>query len=196
MVTTSKPQYKVIGTRPVRPDGIDKVTGRANYGADTRLNGMLRGRVLRSPHGHANIKRINTAKAEALPGVKAVITAADFCPPGKTVADLPDLSTNVLAGTKALYRGHAVAAVAAINDLVAQQALDLIEVEYEVLPAVVNVREGMLPTAPILHPNMRTRTPTGPSENASNVVAHTVSAFGDADKAFEECEVIVEGEFS
>ena len=87
MVTTSKPKYKVIGTRPVRPDGIDKVTGRAAYGADIHLPGMLYGRVMRSPHAHAVIKSIDTSKALALPGVKAVVTAADFCAPGKTVAD-------------------------------------------------------------------------------------------------------------
>src|SRR5687767_12990100 len=102
----TKRAYKVIGTRPVRPDGVDKVTGRAQYGADIMLPGMLQGRVLRSPHAHANIKGIRTEKALALPGVKAVITAQDFVPEGKTLADLPDLSTNILAGLKALYRGH------------------------------------------------------------------------------------------
>ncbi len=196
MVTTSKPKYKVIGTRPVRPDGIDKVTGRAAYGADIHLPGMLYGRVLRSPHAHAVIKSIDTSKARALPGVRAVVTAADFCAPGKTVADLPDLATNVLAGKKALYRGHAVAAVAAINDHVAQEALGLIQVDYDVLPAVVNVREAMQPGAPILHEAMRTRTPTGPSEAASNVVAHSAVAFGDIEKGFAECDVVVEHEFS
>src|SRR5438270_6533331 len=74
----TKPDYKVIGTRPVRPDGADKVTGRATYGADVHFTGMLFGRVKRSPHAHAIVKRIDTSKAEKLPGVKAVITAKDF----------------------------------------------------------------------------------------------------------------------
>lgn len=196
MTTIDKPQYKVIGTRPVRPDGIDKVTGRAVYGADIHLPGMLWGAVKRSPHAHAVIKKIDTSKAEALPGVKAVATAQDFCAPGKTVAELPDLSANLLAGTKALYKGHAIAAVAATTEEIARQACELIEVEYEVLPSVTNVREAMQQGAPILHENMRTRTPTGPSENASNIVAHIHMPIGDADKGFEEADVIVEGEFS
>jgi CO/xanthine dehydrogenase Mo-binding subunit len=196
MTTAEKRHYKVIGTRPVRPDGIDKVTGRANYGADTRLPGMLRGIVKRSPHAHANIKGIDVSKALALPGVKAVITAADFVPAGKTVADLPDLSTNILAGTKALYRGHAVAAVAAITEEIARDAAELIEVDYEVLPPVLDVREGMLSGAPILHSALRTRSPQGMGETETNVVAHAVAAQGDVDKAFAEADVIVEGEFS
>ncbi|MEO8541088.1 MAG: xanthine dehydrogenase family protein molybdopterin-binding subunit [bacterium] len=188
MVTTDKPAYKVIGTRPLRPDGIDKVTGRAVYGSDIHLPGTLYGRIKRSPHAHAIIKRINTAKAEALPGVRGVVTAADF---GGDPAALPDVSKNILAGDKVLYRGHAVAAVSAISDLIARQACDLIEVEYEVLEPNLDVREAMLAGAPILHPNMRTRTPAGPSENASNVVAHAAVAFGDADKAFAEEDLVV-----
>ncbi|MGE3075098.1 MAG: xanthine dehydrogenase family protein molybdopterin-binding subunit [Dehalococcoidia bacterium] len=192
MVTTEKPAYKVIGTRPIRPDGVDKVTGRAVYGADVRLPGMLYGRIKRSPHAHAIIKRINTSKAAALPGVHAVVTAADL---GPDVASLPDMSKNILAGDKVLYRGHALAAVAASTDLIARQACDLIEVEYEVLEPNLDVREAMLPGAPILHPNMRTKTPAGPGTEPSNVVAHAAVSFGDADKAFTECDVIVEGDF-
>ncbi len=196
MVTTSKPEYKVIGTRPVRPDGVDKVTGRAQYGADIKQQGALAGRVLRSPHAHANLKKIDASKALALDGVKAVVTARDIVGPDGDLSKLPDPAANILAGTKVLYRGHAVAAVAAINDHVAQEALKLIEVEYEVLPAVLDVREAMRPDAPILHEALRTRAPTGPSEGPSNVVAQTVSAFGDIEAGFAECDVIVEREFS
>jgi CO/xanthine dehydrogenase Mo-binding subunit len=191
-----KPKYRVIGTRPIRPDGIDKVTGRAQYGADTRLPGMLRGHVLRSPHAHANINSIDVSKALAYPGVKAIITGADLCKPGQDVSTLPDLAANVLAGSKALYRGHAIAAIAAISDEVAREVAELIEVDYEVLAPVLDVRESMLPGAPILHAAMRTRTPTGPSENASNIVAHAAVAFGDAVAAMAECDVVVEGDFS
>ena len=101
--------FKVVGTRPNRPDGIDKVTGRARFGADIVAPGMLTGRILRSPHAHARIKRIDTSKAEALPGVKAVVTRADFGDVPDHVADIMD---NCMAGAKALYDGHAVAAVA------------------------------------------------------------------------------------
>jgi CO/xanthine dehydrogenase Mo-binding subunit len=196
MVTTERSSYKVIGTRPVRPDGIDKVTGRAQYGADIRLSGMLRGHVLRSPHAHAIIKSIDTSKAAALPGVKAIVTGADIVPPGKTVDDLPDLSANVLAGRKVLYRGHAVAAVAAISEEVAREATALIVVDYEVLPAVLNVRESMQPGAPILHDAMRTRTPSGPGENPSNIVAHTQVVNGDMEAGWKEAVEVAEGDFS
>lgn len=195
MVMAEKPTYRVIGTRPLRPDAIDKVTGRAMYGADTRQPGMLRGHVLRSAHAHANIRGIDTSKAEAYPGVKAVITAADFCKPGQSVAELPDLTTNILAGAKVLYHGHAVAAVAAITDEIAREAAALIEVDYEPLPPVLDVRESMLPGAPLLHPNLHTRTPEGPSPEPSNVVAHAVVVFGDPEKALEDCDIVVEGEF-
>lgn len=196
MTTQEKPAYKVIGTRPLRPDGIDKVTGRAQYGADIRISGALHGRILRSPHGHANIRGIDASRALALPGVRAVVTAADFCTPGQTVSDLPDLATNILAGSKALYRGHAVAAVAALTDEIAQEALELIAVDYEPLPVVLDVRESMQPGAPILHAAQRTRTPAGPGTEPSNVVAHAHVAFGDAEAAFADCDEVVEGSFS
>jgi CO/xanthine dehydrogenase Mo-binding subunit len=123
-----KKEYKVVGTRPIRHDGVDKVTGRALYGADFQAAGLLHGRVLRSPHAHARIKSIDTSRAEAYPGVKAVVTAKDFPEVGDTIADLgegavhlQDLQDNVLAGVKALYKGHQVAAVAAINPHIARK---------------------------------------------------------------------------
>ena len=128
--------------------------------------------------------------------MKAVVTAHDFCAPGQAVADLPELTTNILAGSKALYRGHAVAAVAALTDEIARDAARLIDVEYEVLPPVLNVREAMLPGAPILHQSMRTRTPAGPGTDPSNVVAHAHVAFGGAEAELARCDVVVEGEFS
>src|SRR5260370_37013734 len=109
--------HKVIGTRPIRHDGVDKVTGRALYGADVQMAGLLHGRVLRSPHAHARVRGINATRALNLPGVEAVVTAADMPEPGDRVADLGEgavlvrhLSHNVLAKDKVLYRGHAVAA--------------------------------------------------------------------------------------
>ncbi|MFA6155207.1 MAG: xanthine dehydrogenase family protein molybdopterin-binding subunit, partial [Mesorhizobium sp.] len=129
-------QFTSVGTRPIRPDGVDKVTGRARYGADFNMAGQLVGRVLRSPHAHARIRSIDTSKAEQLPGVKAVITAADL--PDLTDGDAAmfDILDNCMARTKALYDGHAVAAVAAVDARTARQALKLIEVDYEILPHV------------------------------------------------------------
>src|SRR5215510_13025100 len=114
-----KRNFKVVGSRPLRPDGIDKVTGRARFGADATAPGMLVGRILRSPHPHAKIRKIDTSKAEKLPGVKAIVTQADF----KNAKGDEDVIRNVMARDKALYDGHAVAAVAATSALVARQAL-------------------------------------------------------------------------
>src|SRR5215472_19082918 len=130
-------QFRVIGTRPVRPDGIEKVTGAARYGADYSFPGMLYGKVLRSPYAHANIKSIKTDKAAALPGVKAIVTADDLPAladkmeqAGEQALNLAQLSANILARGKVLYDGHAVAAVAAISPHIADEALRLIEVDY------------------------------------------------------------------
>ena len=132
MSTNGKPKYKVIGTRPIRHDGVDKVTGRAKYGADIRLSGLLHGIVLRSPHAHARIIKIDTSRAEALPGVRAVVTAVDLPPQGNRMVELGEgavnmrhLSANVLAHDKVLYKGHAVAAVAADNVHIAEEACKL-----------------------------------------------------------------------
>ena len=156
-------KYKWIGTRPDRPDGADKVTGRARFGADFSLPGQLVGKVLRSPHPHAEILSIDTSRAEKLPGVKAVVTAKDFpdqanliVPTGEMQVNLRDITRNVMAREKALYEGHPVAAVAATTEAVAKAALDLIKVEYEVLPHVIDVADAMKEDAPILHDHMIT----------------------------------------
>ena len=209
MTTMAKPEYKVVGTRPVRPDGVDKVTGRARYGADISLPGMLWGRVKRSPHAHARILSIDTAKAEALPGVLCVITHADL--PGATdeVVDLGETVTpykwtleNVFASEKVLYQGHAVAAVAATDPHIAEDALDLIEVEYEPLPPVLSVHDAMADGAPILHPGMHTVEMVarfvpgdGRGEHETNIASQLEFRQGDLEAGFAGADVIVEGEF-
>ena len=119
--------FHVVGHRNTRPDGVDKVTGRAKYGADMTAPGMLHAKILRSPHAHAKILKIDTSKAEALPGVKAVVTSADFKDHPDVLADseLTNVRYNVMAREKALYDGHAVAAVAATNPRIANKALKL-----------------------------------------------------------------------
>src|SRR5947207_14129064 len=158
-----KSALRVVGTRPIRPDGVDKVTGRANFGADMSMPGMLWGRIKRSPHAHARIVSINFDKALALPGVKAVVTRADFpdvsperAHIGAAPHNLRDLSLNCMAKGKVLYEGHAVAAVAATSQAIAEQALDLIEVQYEVLPHVMDVEAAIVPDAALLHHNIIT----------------------------------------
>src|SRR6201987_4824919 len=183
-----KELQKVVGPPPIRPDGVDKVTGRANFGADMTMPGMLWGRVKRSPHAHARIVSINTDKALALPGVKAVVTRADFpdVPPerahiGAAPHNLRDLSRNCMAKGKALYEGHAVAAVAATSPAIAEQAVDLIEVEYEVLPHVMDVEAAMADDAPVLHDDIFTAgvepKPTKPS-NVSKMVRFAEGGVG------------------
>ncbi len=195
--------YKVIGTRPIRPDGTDKVTGRAVYGADMRLTGMLYGKILRSPHAHARIKSIDTSKAEALPGVKAVMTARDFPEPedrmaaaGEVAVNLKHLAGNVMARDKALYKGHAVAAVAATSVHIAEEALDLIEVDYEVLPAVVNVLDAMKDDAPILHDDLKTMELGQQTDKNSNIANHFQFKLGDPEAGFQEADVIIEREYN
>jgi CO/xanthine dehydrogenase Mo-binding subunit len=193
--------WKVVGTTPLRPDGVDKVTGRAQFGADLHLPNMLIGQVLRSPHAHARIKSIDTSKAEALPGVKAVITSADLCdlpsefvPAGEMMVNYRDMTRNVMAREKALYEGHAVAAVAAISEAVAAQALTLIDVQYEVLPHVMDVDEAMRPDAPLLHEDMIT-IGVEPKPKPSNVAKRVEFALGDIAAGFAQADVVVEREF-
>ncbi|GMU41339.1 MAG: oxidoreductase [Chloroflexota bacterium] len=207
MVATDKPQYRVIGTNPVRPDGVDKVTGRAEYGADIKLEGLLYGATLRSPHAHARIKRIDTSKALALPGVKAVLVNADFPRQESGDLDLGEgranpmwLIDNVLAGSKVLYHGHAIAAVAATDLHIAEDALNLIEVEYEVLPPVIDVRDAMLENAPILHDELRTnvraRGVTPPPSRPTNVALHMRLEKGDIEAGFAAADVVIEREYT
>ena len=194
--------YKVIGTRPVRPDGADKVTGRAIYGADMRLAGMLHGKVLRSPHAHARIRSIDTSKTKALPGVKAVVTARDMPKAEDRMANLGEMSVNVkhlsnnaLAYDKVLYRGHAVAAVAATNVHIAEEALKLIEVDYEVLPAAIDVLNAMKDDAPILHEDQKTLELGQQTDKVSNIVNHFQHKLGEPESGFAEADVIIEREF-
>ena len=196
--------YRVVGTRPIRPDGVDKVTGRAKFGADLNLPGMLHGRVVRSPHAHARIKSIDTTKARALPGVKAVVTSADFPPlegaeffsAGEAQVNFRDLSSNVMARDKVLYDGHAVAAVAATSAVVAEQAAALVEVEYEVLPHVIDVVEAMADDAPILHDDLFTDGVTPTPDKPSNVAKRMEFKLGDVSAGFADADVTIERSFT
>jgi CO/xanthine dehydrogenase Mo-binding subunit len=197
-MTGDKPNNKWIGQRTIRPDGVDKVTGRAAFGADQSLPGMLWGKVLRSPHPHAWIRSINFDKALALPGVKAVMTGRDLVefpwdkPVPLGIQDLRFNSRNVMARDKALYAGHAVAAVAATSARIASRALELIEVDYEVLPWVIDVDEAMQPGAPILHEHMRN---AGGPATTSNVAGKLEHKLGDVEAGFRAAEVVVERSF-
>ncbi len=182
----TKSVYRLIGTRPDRPDGLDKVTGRARYGADISAPGMLHAAVVRSPHAHARIIRIDASKALALDGVKAVITRADF-PIGLTGEDW-NLQENTLAGDVALYDGHAVAAVAATSKLLAQDAAKLVEVEYEVLPHVIDVDAAMQPDAPVIRAG--TADHSVPEGMHPNVVKYIEFGHGDLEAGFAAADLV------
>ena len=214
MATTSRSQqsqqtqqYDVVGTRPIRHDGLEKVIGAAKFGADTQLSGMLHGKVLRSPHAHARIKSIDTSKAEALPGVTAVVTSKDFPIIGNVIIDLAEggsrlLAEHIMAADKARYKGHAVAAVSATSAHIAEAALELIEVDYEVLKPVLSIQDSMKDEAPLLHDTMTThfkmeRFARGDDTGAqSNIASHIQHKLGDIDKGFADADVIVEGEYT
>ena len=182
-------KFKLVGTRVMRPDGVDKVTGRARYGADTFAPGQLVGAILRSPHAHAKIRGIDTRRAEKLKGVKAVITSADL--PDLTDGDfeLYDMLVNCMARDKALYDGHAVAAVAATDAETARKALKLIKVDYQKLPHVTDVDEAMKSGAPIIQPRIKTKDKPGKPTNNAGV---TTYGHGDVDAGFEQADVIIE----
>ncbi len=193
-------EFKWVGSRPIRPDGVDKVTGRANYGADMQMPGMLHGAILRSPHAHARIVSLDLSAALALDGVKAAISGADLpdMEPGEQQAahqpiDFHDMSRNILAKDKVLYDGHAVAAVAATTAEIARRALGLIDVRYEVLPHVQEVMDAIAPGAPLLHEDQR---PEGmKSDGPSNIAKRVEFKKGDVEQGFAAADVVIEREF-
>ena len=196
-------QFKIIGTRPIRHDGVDKVTGRARYGADITLPGLLHGKVLRSPHAHACIKSIDPSAAKALPGVKVVITGADFpdiapgmLQIGENFVNPRHLAFNIMARDKVLYDGHAVAAVAATSPHIAEEALKRIKVEYEPLPFVQNVLEAMQEDAVILHADLRTGGIDTGNDKETNVAHHVQFSRGELETGFAAAAVVIERTFS
>ena len=195
--------YQVVGTRPIRHDGMDKVVGTARYAADQNVPGMLYGKYLRSPHAHARILNIDTSKAEALPGVTAIVTTADLAEAadkiqemGEDAVNLRYLSANMLAQDKVLYHGHAIAAVAATSVHIAEEAVGLIDVEYEVLKPVLDVREAMADDAPILLSGLRTVAMGEVGDKPTNLAQHFRHARGDLEAGYAQADAIVEREFT
>jgi xanthine dehydrogenase molybdenum-binding subunit len=200
--TESPAAYKVIGTRPVRHDGADKVTGKAVYTDDLHVPNMVFGAFVRSPHTHARIVSIDTSEAEKMPGVLATCTSADLPDPWDKVDNLGEgcvnyahLSGNVLARKKALYKGHAVAAVAATDSYLAQEAARRIKVEYEPLPATMCVLDAMRDDAPLLHDELITHTLDDKPARPSNIASHIQFEKGNIDEGFAAADVVIEREF-
>ncbi len=187
---------KWIGQRTIRPDGAEKVTGSAAFGADTTMPGMIWGSVLRSPHAHARIKSIDTSKAESYPGVKAVVTASDIVdfpvdtPFPLGIQDMRWMCRNVMAREKALFHGHPVAAIAAMSEAIAAEACKLIEVDYEVLPHVIEIDDAIADDAPILHDFIEFE---GKPSNIAGSIEHTK---GDIEAGFADADLIIERNFT
>ena len=163
------------------------------YGADLFVTGQLIGGVLRSPHAHAKIEGIDVSSAMRLPGVEAVITSKDL--PDLTGGDsgLYDILENCMARDRALYDGHAIAAVAAVDKATVKEALELIDVEYTILPHVTDVDDAMKPGAPIVQPKLRTEN--SDSDEPTNIVRVSKFGHGNLDAGFDEAHVVVEKSF-
>jgi xanthine dehydrogenase molybdenum-binding subunit len=194
----SAERFSVLGTRPIRPDGVDKVIGRALFGADIKLPGLVYGAVLRSPHAHARILKIDPSRAEAMVGVLAVMTGDDMPTTksealelGEEVTDVKFSSERVMARAKAIYKGHPVAAVAAVDINTAQEALKLIEVEYEPLRPMISLQDAMAADAEIIHDDLL-GTHLGEKVPHTNIAAHNRTEFGDPDAAFASSATVIE----
>mgnify|MGYP003339532063 FL=1 len=195
-MTNDNSENKWIGKRTPRPDGADKVTGRAAYAADATMPGMIWGKVLRSPHPHAKIRGIDTSKAEKLPGVKAIVTSRDIVDfpieKGAVMLGIQDMRwmcRNVMARERALFHGHPVAAVAADTQAIAAEACKLIKVDYEVLPFVIDVDDARKDGAPTLFDHIKF---DGKPSNIAGTLEHKL---GDVEAGFREAEVVVERSF-
>ena len=194
--------FDIVGSRPVRHDGADKVTGRAVYGADVTLPGTLHGAILRSPHAHARILSIDTSRAEQMDGVHAVMTAGDLPDAGDKIVDVGEGDTplayvhgNVLAKDKVLYQGHAVAAVAASNAHLALEAASAINIEYDLLPCSMTAPDAMRPEAALLHDDLVTKELGEESNRRSNVAEHFRWTKGDVETGFARADTIIERSF-
>jgi CO/xanthine dehydrogenase Mo-binding subunit len=184
--------FQVVGKDAPRVEGVEKATGAATYAADFSLPGTIWGKALHSPYPHARILHIDISRAAQLPGVHAVITGQDVKGAlyGRAIRDIP-----VLAQDRVRFFGERVAAVAAVDRDTAQQALDLIEVEYEELPAVFSVEEAIRGDAPILHPDFASYQGGAELESPSNAYNHTTNVRGDIEQGFAAADLIVENSF-
>lgn len=198
-----KTDFRVVGSRPIRPDGLDKVTGRARYGADLNIPGQIYGKVVRSPHPAAIIKAIDFSEALAMPGVMAAMCAEDLPEPGDKLLPgaevemkLKDISPVIMARGRVLYHSQAVAAVAAITPALAAEAARKVKVEYEVLPHVVDMHAAMAEDAPLVQEGIYTQGVEPVPDKPSNVSVQMELAKGDVAAGFAEADLIVERTYS
>ncbi len=186
---------KFVGTRPVRPDGLEKVTGQANYGADEALPGMIFGAVVRSPHAHAHVTAIDATEALAMDGVFALITANDFPNRAGVSVGRKRFMENVIASEKVLYIGQPVAAIAAKSQALAREAAGRVKVSYDILAPVLDMQAAMSADAPVLHDDMYTQGLAETPDTPSNVSTRTAITKGDIEAGFADAEVVIERTF-
>jgi CO/xanthine dehydrogenase Mo-binding subunit len=198
-----KDAFKIVGTRPIRPDGVDKVTGKAIYGTDHKVANMIYGAFVRCPHPHARIKSIDTSKAEAVPGVKALLTGADFpsiedivVRMGESSGSTVDMSQNTMAQGVAYYDGHPVAAVAAMTQEAADEAAALVVVDYEILPHVIDINESFKLDAPVINPKLVASGLAEGEKVSPNVTTKFPFAKGDPDAALASAAATVSAHYT
>src|SRR5919106_3420578 len=183
-VSTVSPKFSIIGTSVPRVDGIAKVTGKATYAGDLVIPGMLEGKFLRSPYAHARIRAIDTREAEAMPGVVAIVTSKDFTDISPYIGRGKNKDQPIIAVDRALFAGQPVAAVAALDRATAEEALSKITVDYEELPAVIDVDEAIAESAPLVHPFAE-----------RNICFQTELVKGEVETGFAEADEIFEDSF-
>jgi len=190
-----KQSYKYVGTRPARHDGLEKINGKARFAADITKPRMIHGHVLRSPYAHARILSIDTSMAEAMPGVKAIVTESDFPLPKKDEG-FPHRPKNLIARDKVRYEGQAVAAIAATTRRQAREAAAKIIVKYEELPNVMTIDEAIADDASLVHENLITKGIDPKEAKPSNIAESNFYECGDIDEGFAEADIVYEHEFS
>jgi CO/xanthine dehydrogenase Mo-binding subunit len=195
------PAYHVVGHAEPRSDGDEKVTGKAIYTVDVKLPGMAHGKILRSPYAHARLTRVDASKAEKLPGVFAVVTRADQRRLGMFGAAYKDQT--IVAVDKVRYAGDPVAAVAAVDEATAAEALALIEIDYEDLPAVTSIEEALAPGAALVHEasasggELMGQRYEAPKEFSGTNLCYRFSyAKGDVEEGFKQADHVFEDTFT
>ena len=179
-----KRNFSIIGTSVRRVDGADKVTGRARYAGDLIVPGMIEGKFLRSPYAHARILSIDTREAEALPGVIAVITSKDFSDVSPYMGRGKNRDHPIIAVDRVIFAGQPVAAVAAVDRATAEEALAMIAVQYQELPALIDVEDALATGAPRIHEFAE-----------KNICFETELVKGDVESGFAEADEIFEDTF-
>ena len=204
MITdNSNNTFFTIGNRPIRHDGVDKVTGKAKYLSDIEFSLMLYGKILRSPHAHAIIENIDYSKAIEDPEFKALVTHQDLLitqssdkTNNSTQVSTKLLDENILAKNKVFYVGHPILAVASSNTHYAQEILDLVQIKYTVLQPITNINESLDKNAPKLHDGFIPPVNLNSKISSQNITNHMQFNLGDFSSSIKECDNVFSDSYS